>query len=67
MRASLAELGVDVDDLELAPVQPDDATLMTASTEDGPLRIRVLGRDEADAQVLGRIWRSMNQLYLHPA
>ena len=59
MRASLAELGVDVDDLELAPVQPDDATLMTASTEDGPLRIRVLGRDEADAQALGRIWRSI--------
>lgn len=59
MRATLAELGVDVDRLRLATHQPGDATEMVAVDGEGPLRIRVLGRDERDAQVLGRAWRSI--------
>ena len=59
MRATLAELGVLVDALGLAPHQPDDATLMFATDAHGPLHVRVLGRDEADAQALGQAWRSI--------
>jgi uncharacterized membrane protein YbhN (UPF0104 family) len=57
--AALAELGVDVVDVQLAPVQPPDATLMLAHDDDGPLRIRVLGRDEADAQFYAKAWRAI--------
>jgi uncharacterized membrane protein YbhN (UPF0104 family) len=60
MRATLAELGVRVAGLRLAPHQPADGTLMHAVDERGrPLHVRVLGRDEADAQALGRAWRSI--------
>ncbi len=59
MQATLAELGLVVRDLALAPHQPSDATLMTAVDDRGPLSIRVLGRDEGDAQVLGRAWRTV--------
>ena len=30
---------------------------MVAEDDDGPLRLRVLGRDEADAQLLAKFWR----------
>jgi undecaprenyl-diphosphatase len=59
MRATLAELGIDAEGLGLAEHQPDDATLMYATDDRGMLHIRVLGRDEADAQVLVRAWRSV--------
>jgi undecaprenyl-diphosphatase len=56
---ALDELRVPVDDVELAPHQTYGATLMTAADEAGPLDIRVLGRDEADAQFLNKVWRSL--------
>jgi undecaprenyl-diphosphatase len=58
VQAGLAELGVVVRDLRLAPSQPDSATLMTASDDHGPLSIRVLGRDAVDAQVLAKMWHA---------
>ena len=55
--AALAELEVPTLDVELAPVQSPSATLMVASDRDGPLHVRVLGRDEADAQFYAKAWR----------
>jgi uncharacterized membrane protein YbhN (UPF0104 family)/tRNA A-37 threonylcarbamoyl transferase component Bud32 len=59
VRDALAELGVAVNELLLAPEQPRGATLMVASDDRGALQIRVLGRDETDAQVLSKFWRSL--------
>ncbi len=53
--AALDELGVSAHDVELDPVQPRTGTLMSANA--GALAIRVLGRDEADAQLLSKVWR----------
>ena len=33
------------------------STLMLAEDDDGPLHVRVLGRDEADAQFMAKLWR----------
>jgi undecaprenyl-diphosphatase len=55
--AALRELGVDAVDVELGDHQPRQGTTMVARSADGPLEIRVLGRDEADAQLLARFWR----------
>jgi undecaprenyl-diphosphatase len=68
--AALDELGVHATDVELAGHQPEHGTVMTACDADGALEIRVLGRDEADAQLLARFWRFVlykeggNQLHL---
>ena len=55
--AALSELGVDATDVQLAEHQPEHGTVMVAHDDTGPLAIRVLGRDEADAQLLARFWR----------
>jgi undecaprenyl-diphosphatase len=55
--SSLEELGVRATDVQLAELQPPNGTLMTARDADGTLKIRVLGRDEADAQLMAKAWR----------
>jgi undecaprenyl-diphosphatase len=55
--AALAELGVDARDVELDGKHDERGTWMTARDDDGPLELRVLGRDEADAQYLAKAWR----------
>jgi uncharacterized membrane protein YbhN (UPF0104 family) len=57
--AALDELGVAVNDLVLAPDQPRGATSMLASDDQGVLRVRILGRDETDSQLLSKFWRSV--------
>jgi uncharacterized membrane protein YbhN (UPF0104 family)/tRNA A-37 threonylcarbamoyl transferase component Bud32 len=57
VRSALAELGVPTDDVHLAAVQPRNGTLMLATDDTGDLAVRVLGRDEADAQLLTKSWR----------
>jgi undecaprenyl-diphosphatase len=57
--AALAELGVEVNGLTLAPVQPRGATRMVGTDDKGAVRVRVLGRDETDAQVLSKFWRGL--------
>jgi undecaprenyl-diphosphatase len=59
VRAALDELGVTVEDLSLAPDQPRGATCMVGSDDRGAVRVRVLGRDETDAQLLSKFWRSV--------
>jgi undecaprenyl-diphosphatase len=55
--AALSELGVDARDVELDPAHGERGTWMTARDEGGALELRVLGRDEADAQYLAKAWR----------
>ena len=70
VQAALVELGVEATEVELAPEQRGLGSRMTASDPGGALEIRVLGRDEADAQLISRFWRFLlykeggSQLYL---
>jgi uncharacterized membrane protein YbhN (UPF0104 family) len=59
VQATLAELGVDAHDVGLLPQQPSTGTLMSARDAQGDLMVRVLGRDEADAQLMAKFWRSL--------
>jgi uncharacterized membrane protein YbhN (UPF0104 family)/tRNA A-37 threonylcarbamoyl transferase component Bud32 len=59
VQATLVELGVDARDVQLLTVQPSTGTAMAARDGDGDLDIRVLGRDEADAQLMSKFWRSL--------
>lgn len=54
---ALASLGVDAENLRLAPVQTLGRTLMLADSVAGPLRVTVLGRDERDARFANKAWR----------
>ena len=54
---ALASLGVEADDVRLAPVQTLGRTLMLAQGPDGPLAVTVLGRDERDARFLNKAVR----------
>ena len=57
-------------DVHLDPTQPTGASRFLAQDDQGPLSIRVIGRDEADSQFLAKVWRfvvykdSGPQLYL---
>lgn len=57
VQAALVELGIEVDSVELRPVQPSHGTVMVAKRGGDELTIRVLGRDESDAQFLSKGWR----------
>ena len=54
---SLAELGIAARDVRLATRQPHGSTLMYATDGETALRVKVIGRDEADAQLLAKLWR----------
>jgi len=56
MQVTLEQLGLHVTDVTLDPDQSGTSTRMTATDADGRLSVRVLGRDETDAQILGRAW-----------
>ena len=57
VKSALNELGVAVDEVELAPRQSMGGTRMIARANGASFNIRVLGRDEADAQFLAKAWR----------
>lgn len=57
--AALHELTGFDGSVTLAPKQPQYGTVMLSDSSDGPLWIRVLGRDEADAQLISKIARSV--------
>ena len=58
IEAALGELGIEVEGVHLAPERRQGATLMRADTPDGtPLSVKVLGRDQRDAQFLSKAWR----------
>jgi undecaprenyl-diphosphatase len=57
VRAALLELGVEVSDVALSRDQSRDFTRMVARDQHGSVEVRVLGRDEADAQLFSKFWR----------
>jgi len=59
VEAALDELAVSAEDVHLAPDQRRGRTLLLARDDEGPLHISVIGRDEADAQFLAKLGRSL--------
>lgn len=58
--AALARGQVPVDGLVYVDRQPIGATLLTGTTTaDGPVLVKVYGRDASDAALAGRLWRRM--------
>ncbi len=55
--ASLAQLGIGARGVRLAEHQRAGSTVMLADDADGVLRVKVIGRDEADARFLAKAWR----------
>lgn len=59
IRAALREANVEVDEIEYAPHQPVGATLVIGTRPGGGrARIKVYGRDAADAAFAARAWRA---------
>jgi uncharacterized membrane protein YbhN (UPF0104 family)/tRNA A-37 threonylcarbamoyl transferase component Bud32/membrane-associated phospholipid phosphatase len=55
---ALGELGIDAIEVHLAPEQTRSSTLVLARDEEGPMRIRMVLRDDAYGQLLEKIWNS---------
>jgi len=64
LESTLPGVGIHATDVRLAPVQPPDAAIFEGRDEQGPLRIKAIGRDALDAQLLAKAWRSV--LYNEP-
>ena len=54
---ALADLDVPFDDIRATDEQPIARAVFVADGPTGSLRIVAIGRDEADAQLMARIWR----------
>jgi membrane-associated phospholipid phosphatase/uncharacterized membrane protein YbhN (UPF0104 family) len=54
---ALVELGVRARDVHLDPVQHTGFTRMVGADDEGPLSIKVIGRDESDARLVAKLWR----------
>ena len=54
---ALADLDIAAGDVTLDDDQPVARAVFRADSPSGPLRIVAIGRDEADAQFLARMWR----------
>ena len=57
VQMALAQLGVDARDVHLDPVQRAGSTAMLAEDAGGPLTVKVIGRDEADGQLVTKVGR----------
>jgi uncharacterized membrane protein YbhN (UPF0104 family) len=57
IRLALAELGVRVDTLAPASMQPEGVVFFEGRDDVGPLFVKVYGRDAWDAQLLTSLWR----------
>ncbi|MCU1345267.1 MAG: hypothetical protein JWL70_1533 [Acidimicrobiia bacterium] len=57
LEATLQQLGITAGGIELAAEQPADATVFLARDDRGPLRVKVIGRDDVEAQFLAKCWR----------
>jgi undecaprenyl-diphosphatase len=56
---ALQELGVHARDVHLDPVQHTGFTRMLGADGEGPLSIKVIGRDESDARLAAKLWRCL--------
>jgi glycosyltransferase 2 family protein len=57
IRLALGELGVQVDAVTEASMQPEGVVLFEGEDAGGPLLVKVYGRDAWDAQFLASLWR----------
>ena len=57
IRLALQGLGVEVEDLAPALMHPEGIVQFAGSDRDGPLSVKVYGRDAWDGQLLASIWR----------
>lgn len=57
LEAALGQVGIMVTDVRLAGEQDADATVFHCRGADGPLWVKVIGRDEVDAQLMAKAWR----------
>jgi glycosyltransferase 2 family protein len=57
IRLALNELGIRVETLAPASMQPEGVVLFEGTDDDGPLLVKVYGRDAWDAQMLANLWR----------
>jgi undecaprenyl-diphosphatase len=64
---ALVRLGVAVVDLKPAVDQPVGRALFVGDTEAARVRVTAIGRDEADAQFLSRLWRYLAYRETTPA
>jgi undecaprenyl-diphosphatase len=56
---ALARLGVEATEVSFATDQESSSTLVLARDDDGPLRIRLVARDDAHAQLLEKLWNTI--------
>jgi glycosyltransferase 2 family protein len=60
VRTALTELGIDVSELGVADRQAEGVFVLEAhSKEEGPLEVKVYGRDAYDTQLLTTVWRTV--------
>jgi glycosyltransferase 2 family protein len=57
--STLGEIGISVSSIHLSSEQRPDATLFDCTDPTGRLLVKVIGRDELDAQLLAKAWRSL--------
>ncbi len=57
IRIALEQLGIHVDDLRPLAMHRGGAVLFEGADTDGPLLVKVYGRDAWDGQVLSTLWR----------
>jgi glycosyltransferase 2 family protein len=65
LEIALAQVGINATDIRLAPIQSLDGTVFECDDTDGPLRVKAIGRDERDGQLLAKAWRFL--MYKEPA
>ncbi len=56
---ALARLGIAARDVRFAPDQHASSTLVLADDDQGPLRIRLVARDDSHAQLLAKLWTTL--------
>ncbi len=54
--AALQLLGIQARHARLSDHQPSGSTVVHAEDDDGPLRIKVVGRDEAQSRIFAKLW-----------
>lgn len=59
VQESLNGLGIDVQELRFAERQPWGARVLLGTTANGPVLVKVYGRDATDAHLAARWWRAL--------
>lgn len=65
LEATMANIGISATSMCLSPRQGPDAAIFDSADQAGPLEVKVIGRDERNAQLLAKTWRFV--AYREPA